>query len=268
MLHLLSTLALAQDSWLNRPEAPVQVALHGELGTLAVVSHRIQFSQDGSTIDYVDDGAQDTLFPFARLSADIHRGRNTFVLLYQPLSLQTSGVAGRDLVVDGETFPEGTPMEFRYDFPFYRGSYMRQLGEGPGELALGASLQIRNANIQFTSTDGTLRRANRNIGPVPALKFRAHKPLESGWFLGAEVDGMYAPIKYLNGDAEADVVGAIVDANLRAGVELDRGTELFLNLRYLAGGASGTDPNTRGLGDGYTENWLQFATLSLGASLK
>ena len=268
MLALISSLAFADDSLLNRPDAPVQVGLHAELGALAVLSHTIQFSQDGSEIDYVREGGQDNLFPFTRLSADVHRGRNTVVFLYQPLAIRSSAVATRDLVVDGQTFPEGTPMDFVYDFPFYRASYLRQLGQGPGELAVGASLQIRNADIEFSSADGTMRRANRNIGPVPALKFRAHKPLDSGFFLGAEVDGMYAPIKYLNGDAEADVVGAIVDASLRAGVELNHGGEAFVNLRYLAGGASGTDPNTRGLGDGYTENWLNFVTLSLGASLK
>ena len=40
-------------------------------------------------------------------------------------------------------------------------------------------------------------------------------------------------------------------------------TSAFLGLRYLGGGASGTG-TPDGTGDGYTENWLHFLTLTMG----
>ena len=78
------------------------------------------------------------------------------------------------------------------------------------ELAVGGSLQIRNATIDFTSADGTMRRTNRDIGPVPLIKFRIKHTFKTGWFIGGEIDGIYAPVKYLNG-SNTDVVGALLD---------------------------------------------------------
>ena len=41
-----------------------------ELGFLKVLSHKIQFSRNGTRFDYVKDGGQDILFPFSTA----HRG--------------------------------------------------------------------------------------------------------------------------------------------------------------------------------------------------
>ena len=135
------------------------------------------------------------------------------------------------------------------------------------ELAVGGSLQIRNATIDFTSADGTMRRTNRDIGPVPLIKFRIKHTFKTGWFIGGEIDGIYAPVKYLNG-SDTDVVGALLDANFRAGIPLNNYSVTFLNVRYLGGGAEGTSRNNPGPGDGFTSNWLQFLTISAGAELR
>ena len=66
---------------------------------------------------------------------------------------------------------------------------------------------------------------------------------------------------------DVDVEGAIADIQLRAGLALAEPTEAFLGLRYLGGGASGTGTPDGG-GDGYTENWLHFLTLTLGARVR
>jgi hypothetical protein len=86
--------------------------------------------------------------------------------------------------------------------------------------------------------------------------------------MGGEVDGFYAPIRYING-ANSDVEGAIVDASLRFGLTWRRGVDTFLNVRYLAGGARGTGSSDKAeaYADGFTRNWLHFMTLSLGVSL-
>lgn len=259
----------AEGSLLNKEGASQQVALHAEIGTLAVVAHRIQFGQTGSEIDYVAQGGQDNLFPFLRLSADLALSdQNSFVFLYQPLDLKTKTLIQEDLLIDGVLFPAGIPVDFRYGFSFWRASYLRDLRpEADRELAIGASLQIRNANIEFESEPSGLLITNRDIGPVPIIKVRGRRDLEQGRWMGFEADGFYAPIKYVNG-GNSDVVGAILDASVRGGIELNSGAEAFLNLRYITGGAEGTSTNFTPPGDGYTSNWLHFVALSLGFSLR
>ncbi|HOU90223.1 MAG TPA: hypothetical protein PLU22_04215 [Polyangiaceae bacterium] len=244
------------------------VALAAELGFLTALYHTVQFSKDGSEIDYVKDAGQDVLFPFARLGADLFlRERTAITLVYQPLKIVTQEVAPRDLTIDDEVFARGTPMTFTYGFPFWRAGIARDVLRNPRhDLWLGGGLQIRDATIEFASLDGEQLVTNRNVGPVPLLRAAARLTFPSGRFLEGEVDGFYAPIKYING-AGTDVEGAVVDLSVRGGVPLADLGEVFLNLRYLGGGADGTGSDD-GPGDGYTSNWLHFLTLSLGARLR
>lgn len=265
----LATTPVAQDSMPNAPERQVQLRLHAELGALLPVSHKIQFDKEGSWFDYVADGGQDNLFRFARLSADLDLGdRHTVVFLYQPLDLRTSVRLDRDLVVDEATFAAGTPMELRYGFDFYRMSWLYDLqADDDREFALGLSLQLRNATIDFRATDGTDQRSNRDVGPVPILKVRARQPMGDNTWWGLEADGFYAPVSYLNGD-DNEVIGAILDASGRVGLSWDQGIDTFVNLRYVGGGAVGIDDDSTGPGDGYTRNWLHLVALSLGTTLR
>lgn len=240
-----------------------------EIGYLAVLSHRVQFGEDGTYFSYVENGGQDNLYAIQRLSLDLRLSpRSTIILLYQPLALETKDLLKSDLRVDGLDFAAGTPMRFVYKFPFYRIGYLYDLNPDPKiETAIGLSLQIRNATIDFESLDGSLFRSNRNIGPVPILKFRWRRDYDSGLWLGFEADGFYAPISYTNG-SENEVVGAILDASARVGLILPKNVEAFLNVRYLGGGAVGTDktpewPST----DGYVKNWLHFLTVTVGFSV-
>jgi hypothetical protein len=43
---------------------------------------------------------------------------------------------------------------------------------------------------------------------------------------------------------------------------------MFLNIRYLGGGATGTDTGDVWPGDGYVKNWLNFLNISAGFVLK
>lgn len=256
-----------KPSLLNRTDSPYRLKLNAELGILGVAGHTIQFGKTGTPLNYVTEGGQDNLYTFLRASADVTFGRHTVIFLFQPLNLNTKEVLLEDKSFYGTLFPAGTPVSFRYGFPFYRTSWLYDLWEDPkDELGLGLSLQIRNATIEFASDDGELLSTNRNIGPVPVLKTRIRKGLGKGYWVGLEADGFYAPVKYLNGDTNADVVGSILDASLRAGVELTDGAEAFVNLRYVGGGAEGTDPDST-VGDGFTANWVHFVALSLGTSL-
>lgn len=238
-----------------------------ETGFLAVLDHKIQLSKDGSYFDYVKEGGQDVLFAATRFSLDWRLSeKHCLVLLYQPLALETREVLRRDVLIDGLRYPGGTGLISRYYFPFYRVSYLRDFSPGADrETALGLSMQIRNATIEFESTDGTRLRVQHNIGPVPVIKVRLRRPLGAAFWWGAEADGFYAPISYLNG-SDTEVVGAILDASGRAGLKLSDKADLFLNLRYLGGGGMGESREARDLGDGYVKNWLHIMTVTAGFS--
>ena len=261
-----SAVALAQPS-LNDPGRSYAIELDAEVGFVGILSHRVQFSNDGDRLNYVRDGGQDNLFPLIRPTARLHWRRQVFTLLWQPLDLRTTVSIDRDLRVDDVVFPANRPIDLRYGFTFWRLSWgHRVVQRDDRSLTLGLGLQIRNATIAFVSVDGSLSETNRNIGPVPLLELEARRQFEDGVFLEAEVDGFYAPIRYLNG-GDVDVEGAIADIQLRAGLDLADPASMYLGLRYLGGGASGTgDPD--GTGDGFTDNWLHALTLTVGARLR
>jgi hypothetical protein len=244
-----------------------QVRPQLELGFLSVLSHRVQFGDEGTDFDYVESGGQDNLFFVSRFSVDLAIvQRHTVVLLYQPLDLRTAAQVTEDLVVDDTVFERGTGVAFTYGFPFYRVSYLYDLfSDENRELAFGASVQLRNATIEFASTDGEQFKSYRGVGVVPLLKARGSYTWDSGVFFGFEIDGIYAPIRGANA-SDNDVKGALLDASLRAGLEWFEPSRLFFNLRYIGGGASGqSDPEP--FSDGRTENWLHLLTVSLGADV-
>jgi hypothetical protein len=264
LVHLV---ALAVASPLNDPDRPYALELNAELGALAPVSHKVQFGSQGDELDYVADGGQDNLFPFVRPTARLVWRKQAFTFVYQPLDLRSTVTLDRTLRVDDVIFPANRPIDLRYGFSFFRTSWGHHVVQRDDlHVALGLGLQIRNATIGFTSVDGSLSEVNRNIGPVPLLEAEVRKRFDSGVLVEVETDGFYAPIRYLNG-GDVDVVGAILDAQARVGLELAEPYDAWLGLRYLGGGGSGTGTPDGG-GDGYTNNWLHFLSLTLGVRVR
>ncbi|WP_066756950.1 hypothetical protein [Crocinitomix algicola] len=237
-----------------------------EIGFLAVLDHKIQFGQNGTYFNYRQDGGQDVLFPIIRPSLELTlKERNIITFLYQPLRLESTVYLNDNLIVDDLVYPAGTSVNLLYNFPFYRASYMRELmpDNEKWSFALGGTIQIRNATISFESTNGNRFRTNRDVGIVPALKFRTRYQFNENVYSEIEADGIYAPVSYLNGSTN-EIIGAILDASYRSGIKIHPNVNAFLNLRYLGGGAVGTSENDPGPGDGYVKNWLHFGTVSTG----
>lgn len=238
-----------------------------ELGFVAPLSHKIQLGRDGTYFDYVDEGGQDNLFNFARLSLEaVLNERHIIIFLLQPLDFQSRVELRRDLIVQNVTFPEGSGINLRYGFPYYRVSYMFDLlGSDRTELGVGASFQFRNATLEFISTDGELIYTSRDVGPVPILKVRLQHWFDNGLWFGVEADGFYAPGAIFN-LRDNDVLGAILDASLRLGLQTSHRYNTFLNLRYVGGGADGASEDPDEPGDGYTKNWLHLMSVSIGVT--
>ena len=104
---------------------------------------------------------------------------------------------------------------------------------------------------------------------VPLLKLRGRwTPRRGqGFWLGVEIDGAYIRGKVISGTRDY-FEGALVDASLRAGFKVPRAGDVFVNVRYVGGGARGTDSTPRAGTDGYAENWLHTMALSLGLYIR
>ncbi|HEY0136216.1 MAG TPA: hypothetical protein VGB85_19160 [Nannocystis sp.] len=260
------------EPWrLNPPGRWFALRASAELGFVGVVKHDLQFGKDGTYFDMRKEGGQDVLFPFFRFTGEFAiKQRHTLIFLIQPLKLKTTNTIDRDVRVDDVEFSAGTPMAIKYDFGFYRFAYMYDLLKAPQhELGVGVALQIRNATIDFASRDGELLASNRNVGVVPLLKLRGRWTPKrgQGFWLGAEVDGAYIRGKVISGTRDY-FVGALVDASIRAGFEVPRAGDVFVNVRYVGGGARGTDSTPKPGKDGYAENWLHTMALSLGMYIR
>jgi hypothetical protein len=272
---LLAMLAApASATWLNNPDNSFEVRLAPEMGFIGVLEHTIQFGKDarGTKFDYVAEGGQNILFPFRRMSAELHlMPRHTIVLLYQPIDIRTEAYLENTLIVDSTVFPAGTAMDFRYGFDFYRASYQYDFWPEPDrELAVGLSLQIRDATISFVPKNGENARVYQNVGPVPIVRFRGRLPVTGSSWVGTEIDGFYAQGKGVTGstNVESSFRGAILDASLRYGLSLNESVDGFINVRYIGGGASGQQEDPENRGDGYTDNWLGTVALSVGMYIK
>lgn len=272
LIPLLAVLSPAAGSWLNNPDNSCEVRVSAEMGFIGVVRHTIQFGREGTRFNYVADGGQDVLFPFRRMSAELHlKPRHTIILLYQPLDIRTEAYLAKPLVLDTDSFQAGTPMNLRYGFDFYRVSYQYDFWPQPDrELAIGLSLQVRDASISFAPKDGSNARLYDDVGPVPILRFRGRLPVTHGSWVGAEVDGFYAQGKVVTGSTNVRSCfrGAILDASLRYGLSLNQSVDAFINARYIGGGASGQQNVPQYRGDGYTDNWLGTLSLAVGFYLK
>lgn len=260
---------LAPASLLNDPANPVQFRVGTEVGFVRILNNQIQLGQDGTMFDYVKDGGESNLYRFSRLTAEISiNQRHNIIFLVQPLDVTTQALLSRPLRVDSLTFPAETPVTLRYGFDFYRVSYLYNFAKGPDrELSIGASMQLRDAAISFAAQDGQSFRIEQNVGPVPALKARLLWPFGRQSFIGAEVDGLYASSKIING-ANFSFEGSILDASLRYGLKFSDALTGFINLRYLGGNAKGQGYKGPDHSDGYTDNSLGTASVTVGCYLR
>lgn len=259
----------APDSILG--DGPAAVRLQADLGAVAQLSHRLQVGKGGSYVKIPSELGQDVLFPFTRFQVDLDLGRNrrhTVALLYQPLKFTSTVAPERDLQVGDRTFEAGRALDFQYSFPYWRLTWLYDLVPANAtEVAFGLGLQLRNANIVYAAQDGSDVVSSRNIGPVPLLAFRSRGTLTGNLWFGAEVQGFWAPIKWING-SNTDVEGLIADSAVKVGLAGPKGADAYLAFRYIAGGAVGTSSNPDPYQDGYTRNWLHFGALSLGVALR
>ncbi|MDA3956922.1 hypothetical protein [Oceanispirochaeta sp.] len=190
--------------------------------------------------------------------------RHHAVFLYQPLTLLTQAPIDEEFRYGSTDYnPADGFLDLVYSFDFWRFSYLYDLIDNTEGFFLspGISFQIRNASIVFRTSLNSNGSVQDNIGPVPILKLRTGYRWHNSLFVMFEGDGFYASNKGFNG-ADYPFTGYIYDLSLRGGTSLNSWSSSFLNLRFLGGGAEGTDDN-----DQYTYNDLHTLSLTLGMTL-
>jgi hypothetical protein len=186
--------------------------------------------------------------------------------VYQPLELRSRASLKRDILVDNVSFAAGTPTQFVYSFPYYRGSYLWEAVESEHyTLHLGLGLQIRNARTEFQTLDGKTLVSNRGVGPVPLLALALRYRLSPSLAMEFEAEGNHASSAIFNGDDENETTGALVDSSLKISSQINPRFRTFASLRYISGGSRGTTRDRDNpTGDGFSSNWIDLAAVSLG----
>ena len=273
----------------NDTSSNLEWSFRAESGFVYTIFHDIQIGRDAQRFDYAQNGGQELLLPYYRWEGGLTLGgKHELAFLYQPLTLRstTRVAASGGLQMDNVLFAEDSPLDLKYGFDFYRGSYRYRLwNSSSGYFSVGGALQIRNASITFdgfgwvpemgddpdSDESREVRVITQDLGPVPVISMAARRNWGDGHFFEWSFDGFYAPIRYLN-LRDVDVVGWLYDTAFRVGTEFRDKSELYLSLRVLGGGADGTAGErtlwTQSRSEPrYTWNNLNLAALTLGARL-
>jgi hypothetical protein len=274
-LALLAALALANALPAQEPALDPWISV--EQGALKLFYHtyRVGSIADGNDdFDFVNQGGQEILFPFQRLTVGLVLfGVHDVSFLYQPLEIATQTRFREDVTIDGITFASGSPMALTYSFPFYRVTYQyRFLSDGSGSfLAGGLALQLRNASIRFVEIDGSQSSVSQNLGLVPALALSGRLEFGGGLWAAFEATGIYASSALING-ATFSFEGSILDASLRFGMPLTEWADIFLNVRYFGGSAAGVSGYERlqwtNSTSAETANYISAASVTIGVTLR
>ncbi len=242
----------------------IRIQAGAEFGFISIMKHEIQSgssSDKGDVFDYRTQGNQDVLFPFYRYKAEVSLPqKHHVVFLYQPLTVVTQAEITESFRYNEVDYSEEDGfLNLTYAFDFWRFSYLYDLYDtGYFFFSPGLSLQIRNASIVFRAEESSKGSISDGIGPVPIIKMRTGYKWDNGVYIMFEGDGFYASNKFING-AEYPFTGYIYDLSGRTGYRINTHSSAYLNLRFLGGGAEGTNDE-----DEYTYNDLHTIGLTLG----
>jgi hypothetical protein len=233
---------------------PGRLVFDWEAGPLAILRNDGRYGENGTEYTADDTGQTDNLVLAQRFALELEMGpRHRLILLYAPLEVMTRVTLERDLRFRGATFPAGSAVEHRYLFDGYRLSYLWGALRRVVDLDVGASFQLRNANVAFTRLDGSLQEAESDIGLVFALKLRLRWDSPWGPWVLVDADG------FSTFGLAGETTGAIYDAALSLGVPVAQGLDFVLRARALGGGADGPRRDL--------ENWAHFLSFAVGLRL-
>lgn len=221
-----------------------------EIGAAYLFQNDGRYGVNGTDYTAAEVGQQRNLAVAYRLALEARVARHTIIATWAPLDLTTRATMTRDLTFKDTTFATGTVVDHRYLFDGYRLSYLFDFLKVPRfTLGGGASVQVRNASVEFRTVDAapSVFTVERDIGVVGALKLRAR--FDAG-VLYAQAD-----VDFFN-TFGLGFKGGIHDVALTLGVPLIPGFDLLLRVRLVGGGAEVPSRNIY--------NWGNFGFAFLG----
>jgi hypothetical protein len=157
--------------------------------------------------------------PFVRVKGGVGLGRHTISFVFAPLRLRGSGELGSAVDFAGRSFSGDVAARYRLDT--YRLTYRYTLVERPAfDLALGATVLVRDAEIRLTSGGVSARKVS--LGVLPLASFRAAWRFAGPFALSLDGDALAVP----QGRAEDVALSlelASGDLTFRAGYRLLEG---------------------------------------------
>jgi len=247
-------------SWAIAPSAAASIFVGGfradyEVGPLYIAQNDNRYGAGGTEFTARDVGQRENLFLSHRLAVEAPLAeRHSLVFVYAPLDVTTRATLGEDVLFNETLFAAGTVVDSRYLFDGYRLSYLYTLVLRERLVVqLGASGQIRNAQVALTASDGSLHAFESDIGLVGAIKARLFwDPAGTGgpyWLVDADAFSTFGLL--------GEVRGAIYDLALTFAVPVAKGADLTFRGRLLGGGAEVPDKEI--------DNWANFVAFTLGA---
>jgi hypothetical protein len=249
-----STVVLLLSAAAGTARAGVPLRLSYESGPAYVAQNDGRYGEAGTAYEAAEVGQQKNLTRTERAAIELRPGRHRLVFTYIPFELRTRVTLARELRFRDTTFPAGMVVDHRYLFEGLRFSYLYQLLPDPLSLELGASLQIRNADVAFSSASGDRHAAQDDIGPVVALKARlryAARPDRPWAALDADALSTFGLLR--------DTSGGIYDLALVLGVPVLSRLDVTFTARLYGGGADVPAQRFR--------NWANFVSATAGLSL-
>ncbi len=214
-----------------------------ETGIASSAYNIFRVPNDGGTTVSLNNGFDVDPTVFTRVRVTYHANdRESWSLLYAPLSLHGEGSSPTDISFNGITFPANTPLTADYQFNSYRLTYRRMFHpERRLSWGLGLTAKIRDASIGLSSA--TQSTESTDFGFVPLINFRVN------WNLGDRWDVL------LDGDALVGPQGRAEDVLLALKYRVSDSTNVRLGYRVVEGGAD--------VGQVYNFTRVNYATVGL-----
>jgi hypothetical protein len=239
-----------------RAEPPFRAVFAYETGPAAILQNDGQYGENGTRYGAEDVGQDRNLLRVERASVELRIRRHAVILLYAPFAVTTRFRPEEEFRFRDAVFAPDTVVDHRYVFDGYRASWLFRLLEGRWWLDLGASFQVRNAEVAFSSAPGAQPAqydTETDIGLVFALKARAGYRPASGPWGELEADGFSTFGIFDN------FSGGIYDVALTLGIPVAAPLDLTLSTRLLGGGAE--------VADRHIDNWANFFSAAIGARI-
>ena len=173
-MHRLLALALLLPCAARAGDDRLRPVLDLETGLLWASRNDVAVPGDGGTrFSAAGDGAFGTrAAPYARIQAGLRLGRHRLLATFAPIRLEGNGGGGGSVLFRGQTFTADGDASFHYKFDTYRLTYRYAVVSRPRlDVQVGATGLVRDAEIRLSQ--GAQSTAERNVGLVPLLSFRA-----------------------------------------------------------------------------------------------